>query len=40
MDFEFLEDFKKLSVKCPPNSYQPQNMLAYRWVLFIIISKL
>ena len=32
MDFQFAEDFKKLTVKCPPNHYKPQNKLVYRWV--------
>ena len=32
MDYQFLEDFKKLSVKCPPESYKPKNMQVFRWV--------
>lgn len=32
MDFQFFEDFKKLSVVCPPPHYRPQNMQVFRWV--------
>ena len=32
MDYQFLEDFKKLSVKCPPINYKVKNMTVYRWV--------
>jgi hypothetical protein len=32
MNYQFLEDFKKLSVKCPPESYQPKSMQVFRWV--------
>jgi hypothetical protein len=32
MDYQFLEDFKKLSIQCPPNHYKPRNMNVYRWV--------
>ena len=32
MDYQFLEDFKKLSVKCPPESYKPKSMQVFRWV--------
>ena len=32
MDYQFLEDFKKLSVKCPPINYKAKNMTVYRWV--------
>ena len=32
MDFQFLEDFKKLSVVCPPKNYKPKNRAVYRWV--------
>lgn len=32
MDFQFLEDFKKLSVKCPPDNYKTKNMPVFRWV--------
>lgn len=32
MDYQFLEDFKKLSIKCPPQHYKPKNMTVYRWV--------
>lgn len=32
MDFQFAEDFKKLTIQCPPSLYKPQNRLAYRWV--------
>lgn len=32
MDFEFLENFNKLSVVCPPNSYKPKNIPVFRWV--------
>jgi hypothetical protein len=32
MDFQFAEDFKKLTVQCPPSHYKPHNRIAYRWV--------
>jgi hypothetical protein len=32
IDFQFLDDFKKLSVKCPPDNYKPKNMVVFRWV--------
>jgi len=32
MDYQFLEDFKKLSVECPPKNYKPKNMQVFRWV--------
>jgi hypothetical protein len=32
MDFQFAEDFKKLTIQCPPNHYKPQNKPVYRWV--------
>ena len=32
MDFQFAEDFKKLTTQCPPSHYKPQNKLVYRWV--------
>ena len=32
MDFHYLEDFKKLTVICPPQSYKPKNMTAFRWI--------
>ena len=32
MDFQFAEDFKKLTIQCPPNHYKPQNKLVFRWV--------
>jgi hypothetical protein len=32
MDYLFLEDFKKLSITCPPNHYKPKKMTVYRWV--------
>jgi hypothetical protein len=32
MDYQFLEDFKKLSVACPPKHYKPKKMEVYRWV--------
>ena len=32
MDFHYLEDFKKLTVICPPQSYKPKNMTTFRWV--------
>jgi hypothetical protein len=32
MDFQFLEDFKKLSIICPPAQYRQKKMTAYRWV--------
>ncbi|MEY4933932.1 MAG: hypothetical protein RIS64_291 [Bacteroidota bacterium] len=32
MDYQFLEDFKKLSVACPPKHYKPKKMTVYRWV--------
>jgi hypothetical protein len=32
MDFKFAEDFKKLTIQCPPSHYKPQNRRAYRWV--------
>lgn len=32
MDFQFAEDFKKLTIQCPPNHYKPENRIAFRWV--------
>ena len=32
MDFQFTEDFKKLTVQCPPSHYKPHNKTVYRWV--------
>jgi hypothetical protein len=32
MDYEFFEEFKKLSIKCPPEHYKSKNMPVYRWV--------
>lgn len=32
MDFQFAEDFKKLTIQCPPSHYKPQNKRVYRWV--------
>jgi hypothetical protein len=32
MNFQFAEDFKKLTIQCPPNNYKPQEIVVYRWV--------
>jgi hypothetical protein len=32
MTFQFAEDFKKLTIQCPPSQYKPENRVAYRWV--------
>ncbi len=32
MNFQFLEDYKKLSIACPPKHYKAKNVLAFRWV--------
>jgi len=32
MDFSFQEDFKKLSISCPPRHYKAFNKTVYRWV--------
>jgi hypothetical protein len=32
MNFKFSENFKKLSVKCPPEHYKSKNMTVYRWI--------
>ena len=32
MDYQFLENFKKLSIKCPPEHYTSKRMTVYRWV--------
>ena len=32
MDFHYLEDFKKLTVICPPPNYKPKNMTVFRWI--------
>jgi hypothetical protein len=32
MEFQFSEEYKKLSTKCPPENYTSKNMTAFRWV--------
>lgn len=39
MDFDFLEDFKKLTIKCPPEHYKSKNLPVYRWVFDDITDK-
>lgn len=39
MDFQFLEDFQKLSVQCPPKSYTPKNITVFRWVFGDILDE-
>lgn len=32
MQFHYQNDYDKLSVDCPPKSYKPKNLKAFRWV--------
>jgi hypothetical protein len=39
MNFQFLEDFKKLSSTCPPEHYSAKEILSFRWVFDEIIDE-
>ncbi len=32
MEFQYAEDFKKLSILCPPARYRPKKITVFRWV--------